>query len=56
MQKIEHELDNSFLLKDESLRDKRIQCVKLKTTVYNILNKCRLSCLIEPTWGYMRHR
>ena len=49
MQKIEYELDNYFLLKEESLRNKRIQRVKLETRVYNILNKCCLSCLIEPT-------
>lgn len=42
MQDIEYELNNYFLLKDESLRNKIIKHVKLKRNVYNILNNVAL--------------
>lgn len=42
MQDIEYEVNNYFLLKDESLRNKIIKHVKLKKSVYSILNSVAL--------------
>lgn len=49
MQKIEYELDNDFLLKDEHLRNERMQHVKLEMRVYNILHPCCFSYLTDDT-------